>query len=195
MGTAPRKAKLSDSGPFSDTRLVKQCLQGSEAAWATLISKYKNLIYSIPVRYGFSQEDAADIFQAVCLDLLNELPRLRDPNALAGWLMQVTRNKCFHDKRAQQRQTPLGTEDQDAPAPGEAPDDVIVQAQHAQHLRQAILDLAPRCQKLIRMLFFEMPARPYEDVAKDLDVALGSIGFIRRRCLDKLRARLEQLGG
>jgi RNA polymerase sigma factor (sigma-70 family) len=195
MGTAPRKAKSIDKGPFSDATLVKQCLRGSEAAWSKLIGKYKNLIYSIPVRYGFSQEDSADIFQAVCLDLLNELPSLREPNALAGWLIQVTRNKCFHGRRAQQRQEPLELEDQDAQTAIEEPENLLAQIEREQQVREAMLDLSPRCQKMLQMLFFEMPARPYEEVAKDLDLAIGSIGFIRRRCLEKLRTRLEQPGG
>jgi RNA polymerase sigma factor (sigma-70 family) len=194
MGTAPRKAKAGDKGRFSDAHLVKQCLRGSEAAWATLISKYKNLIYSIPVRYGFSQSDSADIFQAVCLDLLNELPRLREPNALAGWLIQITRNRCFHEMHAQQKREPLETEDQRLDVAIDEPKDVVEQSEREQQLREAMVELSPRCQKLLQMLFFEMPARPYEEVAKDLDLALGSIGFIRRRCLDKLRVRLEQLG-
>jgi RNA polymerase sigma factor (sigma-70 family) len=195
MGTAPRNARSTDQGPFSDATLVKQCLRGSEAAWAKLIGKYKNLIYSIPIRYGFSQEDSADIFQAVCLDLLNELPRLRQPNALAGWLIQVARNKCFHRKRAEQRQEPLPTENQGAATSGMKPDELIAQSQREQQIRGALLTLSPRCQRLMQMLFFELPARPYEAVAKDLEVALGSIGFMRRRCLEKLRTRLEQLGG
>jgi RNA polymerase sigma factor (sigma-70 family) len=194
MGTAPRKARGPDRGKFSDAHLVKQCLQGNEAAWSTLIAKYKNLIYSIPVRYGFSQEDSADIFQTVCLDLLNELPRLREPNALAGWLIQVTRNKCFHGKRGQQRQSSVEVEGQPSP-PVDESENLIAQIEREQLLREALLDLAPRCRKLVEMLFFEVPARPYEEVAKDLDVALGSIGFIRRRCLEKLRVRLEQLEG
>jgi RNA polymerase sigma factor (sigma-70 family) len=194
MGTAPRKARAADKGPFSDADLVRQCLRGSEAAWSRLIAKYKNLIYSIPVRYGFSQEDSADIFQAVCLDLLNELPRLREPNALAGWLIQVARNKCFHGKREQQRQGSVEFEDQSLLPVGGA-EDLIAQIQREQLLRDALLELSPRCRKLVEMLFFDVPAKPYDEVAKDLDVALGSIGFIRRRCLEKLRMRLEQLGG
>jgi RNA polymerase sigma factor (sigma-70 family) len=194
MATAPRKARVSDKGPFSDADLVKQCLRGSESAWSKLIGKYKNLIYSIPVRYGFSQEDAADIFQAVCLDLLNGLPRLREPDALAGWLIQVTRNRCFHGKRERQRQGSVELEDQSLPPVGE-PEDLVAQTQREQILREALSELSPRCRRLVEMLFFELPARPYEEVAKDLDVALGSIGFIRRRCLEKLRLRLEQLGG
>jgi RNA polymerase sigma factor (sigma-70 family) len=198
MTTAPGKAKIKLPHRFSDSHLVKECLQGHETAWSTLIGKYKNLIFSIPVSYGFSAEDSADVFQSVCIDLLTELPRLREPNALAGWLIRVARNKCFHRKQAEQRhpvQEVDDLEDLDAPSPQKEPDNVIAQLQSDQMLRDAMLDLSPRCQKLVHMLFFEAPARPYEQVAKELNLALGSIGFIRKRCLDKLRNRLEQMGG
>ena len=52
-----------------DAELVEQCLRGNEDAWCTLIEKYKNLIYSIPIKYGATQDDAADIFQSVSLEL------------------------------------------------------------------------------------------------------------------------------
>jgi RNA polymerase sigma factor (sigma-70 family) len=195
MGTAPRKAKTNRSNDSSDARLVKQCLRGSEEAWSTLIDKYKNLIYSIPMRYGFAEEDCADIFQAVCLDLLTELPRLREPNALGGWLIQIARNKCFHRKQAQQHHKTSDIDDVDVPSAAEGSDDLVVQTQQEQILREALSDLAPRCRKLMEMLFFEEPARPYEQVATELDLAQGSIGFIRRRCLDKLRQRLAKMAG
>jgi RNA polymerase sigma factor (sigma-70 family) len=194
MTTAPGKARIGSTNQFSDSRLIQECLNGNEAAWSALIGKYKNLIFSIPVRYGFSEEDSADIFQAVSMDLLAELSSLREPNALAGWLIQVTRNKCFHRKQAQQRQKLQEVDDLDSYASPEEPKDFALQVQQEQMLREALLALSPRCQRLVRMLFFEMPARPYQQVAKELDLASGSIGFIRKRCLDKLRQRLEQVG-
>jgi hypothetical protein len=60
-----------------DAKLVDHCLRGDDAAWAVLLSKYKNLIFSIPIEYGFSREEAAHIFQSVCLDVICELKRLR----------------------------------------------------------------------------------------------------------------------
>jgi len=44
------------------------------------------------------------------------------------------------------------------------------------------------------MLFFEGSARPYQEIAKELGIATGSIGFIRGRCLKKLRQALEKGG-
>jgi RNA polymerase sigma factor (sigma-70 family) len=193
MTTAPGKAKVGKSKQLLDSQLVHECLQGKEAAWSALITKYKNLIYSIPIRYGFSEEDSADIFQAVCLDLLTELPALREPNAIAGWLVQVTRNKCFHRKQSQQRSKVQEIDDLDSFAAREEPE-LALQVEQEQMLREAVLVLSPRCQRLVQMLFFEMPARPYQQVARDLELAEGSIGFIRRRCLNKLRDRLEEMG-
>jgi len=194
MTTAPGKARTGQTNQFSDSHLVRECLKGNEVGWSALIAKYKNLIFSIPIRYGFSEEDSADIFQAVCMDLLTELPRLREPNALAGWLIQVSRNKCFHRKQSQERHKVQEIDDNNSHAsPGE-PEAFVSQVEQEQVLREALLDLSPRCRQLVQMLFFEVPARPYQQVASELDLAAGSIGFIRRRCLDKLRRRLEELG-
>jgi hypothetical protein len=68
---------MCDNMWADDAKLVDQCLRGDEAAWAVPLSKYKNLIFSIPIKYGFFREEAAHIFQSVCLDVHCELKRLR----------------------------------------------------------------------------------------------------------------------
>jgi hypothetical protein len=44
------------------------------------------------------------------------------------------------------------------------------------------------------MLFFEEPPRPYPIIAAELGLATGSIGFIRQRCLDRMRKLIEDAG-
>jgi RNA polymerase sigma factor (sigma-70 family) len=183
-----------DNNRASAARLVKDCLNGDESAWSELIARYKNLIFSIPVRSGFSQEDAADIFQQVCMDLLTGLPGIREPNALGGWLIQVTRRRCFHRKREQLRQSADEFHDVMDEAGGTIEESVIAQAEEDQLLREALRELTPRCRELLRMLFFEKPARSYTDVARDLGLAVGSVAAIRRRCLDVLQKKLSGLG-
>jgi RNA polymerase sigma factor (sigma-70 family) len=186
-------AKRAQKTEQSDSHLVKECLQGNEVAWSTLIDKYKNLIFSIPVRYGFSQEDAADIFQSVCLDLLLELPRVREPNALAGWLIQVTRNRCFHRRNEQLRLPTTEIKEDETPGTEEL-ESIIAEVQKEQLVRDAMRELSPQCKKLVHLLFFKSPSRPYQQVAHEMGLAAGSIGLTRRRCLEALRLRLEELG-
>jgi len=47
---------------------------------------------------------------------------------------------------------------------------------------------------LIHMLFYEEPSRPYAEVAASLGLATGTIGLLRKKCLDRLRERLDGLG-
>jgi RNA polymerase sigma factor (sigma-70 family) len=193
----PFRAAATKPPVKSDQELVRGCLAYREEDWNQLVDKYKNLIYSIPLRYDFSREEAADIFQSVCLDLLQELPKLRDPQALPKWLMQVTAHKCFHRKRFNSRMVSQDDEyasplpEASVPAEAEAG---LRQIEEDQMLRQALDELAPRCRELVHMLFYEEPKRPYAQVAASLGLAKGSIGLLRQKCLDSLRKRLGELG-
>ena len=80
-----------DPGPRTDTELVSACLSGDEQAWSELIDRYSRLIFSIPLRQGLTREEAGDVYQAVCLDLVSELPKLRDPQALPAWGTRASR--------------------------------------------------------------------------------------------------------
>ena len=181
---------------WSNTRIVVQCLAGDERAWSALLDRYKNLIYSIPLRYGTPHQDAADIFQAVCLDLFNELPRLRDADALQGWLIRVTTHKCYHWKRRQiNRESDLDEDEvENLSALHAIPPDVLAEVEREHMVREAIGHLPSRCREMIELLFFEHPPLPYNDVARRLNLATGSIGFIRGRCLKRLKKLLEEKG-
>ena len=183
-------------GPRTDRELVASCLAGDEQAWGELIDRYNRLIFSIPLKQGLSRDEAADIFQAVCLDLVAELPRLRDPQALPAWLIQTTLHKVSKWRRRNERYVPdEGGHTEHASAPeADMPDALIREVQETQALRDAVSGLSDRCQRMVQMLFFETPARPYKDVASQLGVATGSIGFLRSRCLDRLRSALEEIG-
>jgi len=182
---------------WPDDRLVAACLKGDQQAWSALIDKYKNLIFSIPMKLGL-YDDAADIFQAVCVDLLNDLPQLREPRALPKWLMQTCYHKCLQVRYRAEKQVPLNEENTEiASDSGDSsmlPEDMLVQLEKEQAVRNALSELSPRCEQMVRMLFFETPPRPYEDIAKELGLATGSIGFIRGRCLEKLKQQLENMG-
>jgi RNA polymerase sigma factor (sigma-70 family) len=179
----------------NDARLVKECLSGNEEAWSLLIDRYKALIYSIPVKYSLSQQEAADVFQATCMELLVRLPQLREPRALPKWLMQVAHHECYRLKRLNQRVVSRDAEP-DLPEP-ETPaiaETLVHQTQEEQMLREAMGSLTPQCRRLVELLFFETPSRPYKEVAAELGLAVGSIGFTRQKCLERLRQQLQELG-
>src|ERR1700734_798544 len=187
------ETEASIPSAHSDEQLVRDCIDGKHEAWSCLIDK--NLIFSVPIKYGFSRDEAADIFQEVCLGLLSELKTLREPRALPKWLLTVTAHKCFHRKRMARRLVSMDSEVLELPGIEMPPEalTIIAEAEREQGLREAMSELPARCRRLIEMLFFEEPSRAYRDVAETLGMAVGSIGFIRQRCLDKMRKKVEDL--
>jgi RNA polymerase sigma factor (sigma-70 family) len=183
---------------WSDEHLVEECLRGNQQAWSAVVDKYKHLVYSAPIKYRMSPQDTADVFQEVWLDLYSELKKLRNPRALGGWLVSVTSHKCYQWKRrrlraAEQQHGEFGR-DGDPPAAGLLFPEWKEQAEKSQILRDSIAQLPERCQRMVRLLFYQDPPAAYADVARQLGLAEGSIGFIRGRCLAKLRAHLELRG-
>jgi len=123
------------------------------------------------------------------------LPELREPRALPKWLMQVAHHESYRWKRHNQRVVSRDG-DTDLPEPATPPiaEDIVQQTQEEQMLREAMASLTPQCRRLVELLFFETPSRPYAEVAAELGLAVGSIGFTRQKCLERLRRHLEELG-
>ncbi len=181
---------------WEDAELVEACLEGNQDAWSALVEKYKRLVYSVPFKYRLSQEDAADVFQAVWIDLHAELGRLRETKALRSWLATVAAHKCFRLKGRQRRLAEEPQEDYEGRlSDGRATTpELLEEVEREQKMREAVGLLPERCQRIVQMLFYQQPPVPYEDLARQLGLAEGSIGFIRGRCLKKLRKTLEEMG-
>ena len=194
--TGRGKTTARERDSWDDARLVQACRDGDEEAWAVLIQRYRRLIYSIPVRYGAQPADAADIFQAVCLELYAELPKLRKVESLRSWLISVTTHQAFHWKQRVRRRGAREGDADEAEATVAAPTapDLLEVSEREQTLRDAIDTLPPRCREMVQLLFFSEPPLPYAEVAKRLGLATGSIGFIRGRCLKKLQRALQDAG-
>lgn len=143
----------------NDAQIVEQCLLGDQEAWSVLLDKYRRLIQSIPLRYGASPDDAADIFQAVSLDVFSDLPKLREPQALRAWLIQVTSRKCLLWKQNRLRRA----EDDMSRIGSNLPKCLIVPptppdaAEEERRVQEAVARLPGRSRELIRMLFLINP--------------------------------------
>jgi RNA polymerase sigma factor (sigma-70 family) len=177
----------------SDEQLVRECLQANQDAWIALIRRYRQLVYAVIRSYHLPDTETADVFQSVCLELFNSLSQLREAKALAGWLITVTRRKCLRWKQARPQPEADAAFDIELLPDTVSPERFAV-IERQQMLRQAMDELPARCRAIIELLFLKDPPIPYAELASQLGLAVGSIGFIRQRCLTKLKAALERLG-
>ncbi|HWG50580.1 MAG TPA: sigma-70 family RNA polymerase sigma factor [Candidatus Acidoferrales bacterium] len=191
---SPLCARCGETINTEDARLVAMCLRGDQQAWEILIDKYKRLIYSIPLKYGASPEDAADVFQSVCIEVLNSLAQLKNTDSLRSWLITVAVRQSYRWKKKQSNHLELDAMEPEVAEELAAVPESVLQIQQEQIVREVVEKLPPRCAELVRLLFFEQPPLPYAEVARRLGLATGSIGFVRGRCLERLRKILVESG-
>jgi len=179
-----------------DARLIRRCLEGDEHAWKEMLTRYRGLIYSIAGRFGASRDDASDILQAVCLETLNNLPQLRNVSSFRSWLITVTVRQAWRWKHKYSDEIPLDITELDSQEFVVSSDmsRVVLENEQTKLLRKGVAQLTKRNAEMMRLLFFENPPVPYDEVARRLGLARGSIGFIRGRTLAKLRKFLIESG-
>jgi len=83
----------------------------SEAAFAGLVRRHLNLVYSVALRFTGNSADAQDVAQAVFVILAQKSPTLRQRTTLTGWLYETTRLVARQSLRTRTRQQ---TRDQEA---------------------------------------------------------------------------------
>jgi len=189
---------MSDYNHWTDAELIQSCLNGDAEAWEGLINRYKRLIYSIPHKYYLTPEEAADVFQSVCLILLRGLEDLRDQSKLGPWLIKTTMRECWRLRAKARGEGVEGGEEEinlpEIPSPAMLPDEVVVMLERQQLVRQGLSRLPERCRRLLTMLFYEKEDWTYEQISRELGIPVSSIGPIRGRCLQRLKKILEELG-
>jgi RNA polymerase sigma factor (sigma-70 family) len=75
----------------SDTELMREYAErNSETAFAELVRRHVNLVYSVARRFTGNSNDAEEVTQAVFIIFARKAASLRERTALTGWLYETT---------------------------------------------------------------------------------------------------------
>jgi RNA polymerase sigma factor (sigma-70 family) len=169
----------------SDLELVARCRAGEDAAWQLLVERFSRFVYAICVRgFRLSEPDAEDVFQEVFGKTFEQLPRLRDDGAIRPWLAQLTRRACIDRLRAD-RETAVADVDDTAV-------DELAEIDRALDVRQALGALSGSCQEILDRFFARDES--YRTIGEQLGLPPGTIASRISRCLEKLKAVMEDPG-
>jgi RNA polymerase sigma factor (sigma-70 family) len=191
---------MPDPTTPDDATLVARCRLGDATAWTALVQRYQRLVYAIVRRTGADEHTAADVFQTVFARLLEHLPRLSQPARLQAWIVTTAKREALRSRQLGQRMVSMTqSEDEGGVAledslPDTSPlaEDALDRLQQLDLLRAGLDRLGTRCRDLLLLLFGDDDERPaYDEVARRLEVPVGSIGPTRSRCLAKLRQLLD----
>ena len=181
----------------SDRDLIQRCRQGSTSAWQMLLNRYERLVYSIPLRYGLSRDDAADIAQITFTILIQSMDSLSEDSRLGPWLVTVARRHTWRLMERNRRTIASEHLDDTSLAEsvallGKSDADSIEHWELTEWLEAGLSKIDERCRDLLLALYFQPERSSYAEVGARFNMPTGSIGPTRARCLERLKQTLSR---
>ena len=172
------------------TELVASAIRGDQEAWNSIVDRYLPLVMSVVRSCRMTEKDGEDVSQTVWLRLVENLDRIRDPQALPAWIVRTTKNESLRVLRQRSRAVPVDPVEGRALDSVPDPDEIdleLLRCERAQALRDGLAELTADHQELLLLLVADPPLS-YEAIGRQLGMPVGSIGPTRARCLAKLRS-------
>jgi RNA polymerase sigma-70 factor (ECF subfamily) len=191
----PQLALASAPVP-TDEELCRAFLDGDEAAFGTLVERYRTLVISLVRRFAPRPKDAADLAQQAFLRALEASGRvfsrwrLTSPTPFRSWLVRIALNLAKNHARQGHRWRPaLLTEAEDAAANSqETPQESLERQERERGLRAAVLALPGRQREVLTLRVDA--GLPFRDIAETLGITENNAKVQFHHAVKRLKAEV-----
>jgi RNA polymerase sigma-70 factor (ECF subfamily) len=186
---------LSNRTEVPDAQLIEAVLEGSEAAFASLVQRYEERVFRLLGRYCRDPVECQDLAQEVFLKVFRKLHTFQGESQFFTWLYRIAVNAATdHLSRASHRR--LRLVDDDAMLEGDSGHDdnpalPMMRAEQAAAVR-AIVDSLPEKFRTILVLR-EFEELSYTEIASVLQIQLGTVESRLFRARQRVKDAFERL--
>jgi RNA polymerase sigma-70 factor, ECF subfamily len=151
-------------------------------AFETLLAAYQDKVFRLSYSMLGDRAQAEDAAQESFLRIWKSMERYRGDSALGTWIFSITRNVCLTaiSKRAARRSAPIEEAERST---HDAPD-------RQRDILRAVAEL-PENYRAVVMLFY-MEDRSYEEVARLLDLPVGTMKTYLHRARKQLATIMKE---
>lgn len=202
---ADDKAQTAPGRSLSDHELIEAVKNGDEAAFAEIITRYKNPITNFLYRFLNDYEEAVDLAQETFVRVYFALDRYHTNYAFSTYIYRIASNLAISEIRKRKRRSILsltGLFQSDAeddtefqpPDTRPLPDADLVESERSRVIATAIATLPPKYR--VPIVLRDVEGRSYEEVAEIMELGLGTtksrISRARALLREKLLGYLEE---
>ncbi len=201
MSAASSRPPVSDDdGPW-----VAKAQRGDENAFAELVTRYRTRMYQVAYGMVNHHETAMDLTQEGFLRAYQHLAAFRGEAKFSTWLRRIVTNVCLDYVRKAEHRTATASYDETR-AEDEDPDGVslagaldppdagVTRRELGRAILEAMRELTPEQRAAI--VLREVEEMSYEEIAKTLDCAVGTVmsrlHYARKRLQSLLREHHER---
>jgi RNA polymerase sigma-70 factor (ECF subfamily) len=182
---------------LSDQSLIDQYLEGSELAFAELIRRHQQKIYTSIYLFVKDRELAEDLFQDVFIKIIDTLRKgnYNHEGKFSQWAIRIAYNMCVDQFRRNKRRTKVsGGDDFDIfdilELPDENREDQLIRSETHDRIKQ-LVDSLPEEQREVVILrhYADMS---FKDIAQLTRVSINTALGRMRYALINIRKMMEE---
>jgi len=158
---------------MTDIELIQACLSGSPNYFGELVSRYKNLVYSIILRMVTDKEEANDLAQEVFIKVYNNLSKYHSDFKFSTWIMRITTNHVIDYRRKKKQQTVPIEDMEHAISDDSSPEERYIEMESAQALRKVVESL-PDMYK-VPIVLYHQQGLSYQEIAAIIEEPLSKV--------------------
>jgi|UniRef100_A0A7V3YFH4 RNA polymerase sigma-70 factor (ECF subfamily) len=183
----------------SDREIIQEVLNGNKDLFAVLVARYEKPIFNYVYGLVRQRQDAEDLTQEAFVKAFFALRTYRDSFEFSTWMYRIARNVCLDYFRRQKIRsffslnTPVGEEEDelgDFLPEGKDPEEGVLKEELLERVSQAVGQLPLKFREVIVLRYVEELS--YEEIARILDVPVGTVKTYLHRAKAKLRELLGE---
>ena len=174
---------LSEKAQKDYELVIRATKKKDQQAFAELMDKYKDSIYYMLLKMVNNNDDAEDLTLEAFGKAFNRLHQYTPNFAFSTWLFKIATNNCIDFLRKKKKNVMsvdnrIANNDGDdfmfeIKSEGMSPEQLAMNGQKIQLMRQYVKKLKPRYEILVEMRYFKEMS--YDEISNELNLPLGTV--------------------
>lgn len=180
---------------INEKKLIARATSGDPAAFNSLMQQHEGRMYAVALRMCANREDAQDCLQEAMLRVYRAISGFKGESSFSTWVYRITMNTCLDElrKRKNRQTTSLDNLLDMGWSPSDdtnVPEKHAIRGESKRMLHAAIENLPEDMRSAI--VLRDIEGLSYEEIAKALDINIGTIKSRISRGREKLREKLKE---
>lgn len=177
----------------ADEKIIDRILGGERNAYALLVDRYKDRVYSLVLGILRNQQLAEEVAQDVFVRAFTSLKKFRKESAFSTWLYRIAYNSAVSETRKRRIRHVSFDQQLESTASLQVKAETTLTREDNRELLERALQQLPAEEKLIIMMYY-FEEQSIDEISRGTGLTVSNVKVRLHRLRNKLRGILTQLG-